>query len=616
MDSSTDTESLSDDPATDWDWMGARDRASVPTANPDGTSPDGDVSPVVAYLSMEVGLDPNLPTYSGGLGVLAGDTLRAAADRGVPMVAVTLVHRKGYFRQALEPDGRQVEHPVEWSPEERLEAATPRVVVDVEGREVHLRAWRRAVRGHEGFRVPLYFLDADLPENAPEDRRLTDDLYGDGRRYRLAQELLLGVGGLRMLRALGYDRIRTFHMNEGHSALVTLGLLEDELPGTESTEAAVEAVRRQCVFTTHTPVPAGHDQFPLSLAREVVGERRVELLDEAGGFLDGSLNMTHLALHFSRYLNGVAMRHRQVSVGLFPGYPVDSITNGVHVRTWVAPPFRALFDRHIPEWRLESFNLRYAVGIPRAEIREAHEQAKRELLDEVEQNTGRRLDPGVLTLGFARRATAYKRADLLLADPDRLRRMAAEGRRLQILYAGKAHPADESGQEMIRRVHEVARELGADVPVLYLEDYDMVMAAKLVAGVDVWVNTPRKPQEASGTSGMKAALNGVPSLSVLDGWWIEGHVEGVTGWAVGEGWDTASDREREAASLYDKLENAVAPMYYDRPDDFASIMRSAVSLNGSFFNAERMMLQYVTNAYGLPLHAAHREVVPAERAAD
>jgi len=392
-------------------------------------------------------------------------------------------------------------------------------------------------------------------------------------------------------------------MNEGHSALLVLGLLEDELGGGAELERAVESVRQRCVFTTHTPVPAGHDQFPKGLAREVVGGRRVALLDEAGGIFDGSLNMTHLALHLSRFLNGVAMRHRQISLGLFPGYPVDSITNGVHARTWMSPPFQELLDRHIPEWRLASFNLRYAVGIPTAEIRAAHAWAKKELIETVRRRTGRTLDPQVLTLGFARRATAYKRADLLLSDPKRVRRIANAGGGLQILYAGKAHPADEGGKEVIRRIHQAALELGDDVPVLYLEDYDMSLAARLVSGVDIWVNTPRKPQEASGTSGMKAAMNGVPSLSVLDGWWIEGHVEGVTGWSVGEEWESDSDREKEVASLYRKLEKEIVPLYYERPEAFDRVRRSAISLNGSFFNAERMMLQYATNAYRLPAHA-------------
>ena len=601
------------DPSGEWAGSGGRpgagapDRSAIAVAEAPPPANGGEVTPVVAYLSMEVGLESRMPTYSGGLGVLAGDTLKAAADLGVPMVAVSLLHREGYFRQKLESDGRQVELPVEWSPEELLEPMEPRVEVEVEGRRIHLRAWRKLVRGRGGFEIPLYLLDADLPENAEADRRLTDDLYGGDSEYRLSQEILLGIGGLRMLEALGHDRIQTYHMNEGHSSLLTLGLLERALAGGTDTDDAVADVRRQCVFTTHTPVPAGHDQFPVPLASRILGKKSVRLLQGAGGIHDGVLNMTHLALQFSRYVNGVAMRHRQISSGMFPGYPVDSITNGVHVRTWVAPPFRKLFDRHIPEWRDESFNLRYAVSIPLDEIRAAHRAAKEDLLDTVAERTGRRLDPDVLTLGFARRATPYKRADLLLSDPDRLRRMAESHGGLQILYAGKAHPADEGGQAMIRRVHEVSRELGDDVPVVYLEDYGMAIAARLVAGVDVWVNTPRKPQEASGTSGMKAAINGVPSLSVLDGWWIEGHVEDVTGWSIGEEWDTESDREAEIRSIYRKLEEVILPLYRERPGEFASIQRSAVSLNGSFFNAERMMLQYVTNAYHLPAHARRQQ---------
>ncbi len=555
----------------------------------------------VAYFSMEVGLENSLPTYSGGLGILAGDTLRAAADVGIPMVGVTLVHRKGYFRQRLDEEGNQREEPADWRPEDRLIEVEPRVQIQLSGRTVHVRAWRYDVRGHAGAWIPVYLLDTNLPENAPEDRAITDHLYGGDEFYRLSQEAVLGLGGIAMLRALGHDSIRIHHMNEGHSALLAIALLEQE---PSSGEAAIESVRRRCVFTTHTPVPAGHDCFPLSLVRDVLGPERANTLCAAGGCTDGTLNMTHFALHLSHFLNGVAMRHREVSRSMFPDFFVNSITNGVHAGTWVSPPFRALFDHHIPEWRDEAFNLRYAVSIPLGEIRGAHRDAKHALLAEVHRRTGIALDPAVLTIGFARRATSYKRAGLLFSDMERLRRISRQVGPLQILFAGKAHPHDEGGKAVIRRVFNAARALGDLVRVVYLEDYDMDLAGRLVAGVDVWLNTPQKPQEASGTSGMKAALNGVPSLSVLDGWWIEGHVEGVTGWSIGETWELETDRDREPESLYQKLEEQITPLYYARPDAFAAVMRSAISLNGSFFNAERMILQYATHAYSLPMRVS------------
>jgi starch phosphorylase len=551
--------------------------------------------PTVAYFSMEVGLESAIPTYSGGLGILAGDNLRAAADLGLPVVAVTLLHRQGYFRQRLDARGNQSEEPAPWEPGAHLEPVQARVAVSLEGRPVQLRAWRYQVQGINGHRVPVYFLDAALEENTPWDRSLTDHLYGGDQRYRLCQEAILGLGGLAMLEALGHDDVRIYHMNEGHSALLTLGLLREQ--GAGQLEQATEQVRRRCVFTTHTPVPAGHDQFPTELVRQVLGEGLSRSIADSRCCLNDTLNMTYLGLHFSHYVNGVAMRHGEISRGMFPGYPVNSITNGVHAVTWTSPPFQKLYDQHMPEWRRDNHYLRYAVGILPSEVHQAHAEAKQDLLAEVHRRNGVRLDSHVLTLGFARRATSYKRADLLFSDLDRLRRIAREVGPVQVLYGGKAHPRDEGGKMAIRKVFEAAAALTGEVAVVYLEEYDMALARLLCSGVDVWLNTPQKPQEASGTSGMKAALNGVPSLSVLDGWWVEGHLEGVTGWSVGEEAHIPSDPAREASSLYSKLEYVILPLFYSRPLAFAQLMRSTVALNGSFFNAQRMMYQYVHNAY-------------------
>jgi starch phosphorylase len=554
----------------------------------------------IAYFSMEMGLEAGLPTYSGGLGVLAGDTIHAAADLGLPMVGVSLVHRKGYFRQKLDARGTQSESPAGWSPESRLEAMPHRVQVKLEGRTVWLMAWRYPVRGLRGHVVPVYLLDTDLQENSTWDRRLTDTLYGGDRWYRLCQEVVLGVGGVRFLRAAGHDAVATYHMNEGHSALLVLALLEENAGGRlpqPIDEAAREAVRRRCVFTTHTPVPAGHDQFPAELVSQALGEPAASVLLSCDDCLDRILNLTGLALTFSRYVNGVGMRHGEISRGMFPGYPINSITNGVHAVTWAADPFRGLFDRHIPEWRRDNLYLRYAVEIAPEEILAAHAECKRQLLDEVERRAGVRLDPTALTLGFARRAAVYKRADLLFADLDRLRQIARAAGPIQVIYAGKAHPRDDGGKEQIRRIFEAAVALKREVSVVYLEEYDMALARLLCAGTDVWLNTPLKPQEASGTSGMKAAINGVPSLSILDGWWLEGCLEGVTGWAIGEDGGKPSDPVREANSLYEKLETVVAPLFYRQPRSFAGVMRSAIALNGSYYNAQRMVMQYLCNAY-------------------
>ncbi len=554
----------------------------------------------IAYFSMEVGLDPAMPTYSGGLGILAGDTLRSAADLAIPMVGVTLLHRKGYFYQHLDEHGNQSESPCDWNPGDFLEPMNPRILLAIEGRKVQVRAWLYIVHGFAGYKVPVYFLDTDLPENSPWDRTLTDYLYGGDGHYRLCQEAVLGLGGVVMLRALGHKNVKTYHMNEGHSALLALALLDErskEKGLNTITEADIDAVRHRCVFTTHTPVPAGHDQFPWDLVQRVLGEEPSNFLESAQCCLNNSLNMTYLALYFSRYINGVSHRHEEISQNMFPGYPINSVTNGVHALTWISLPFQNLFDRHIEEWRRDNLYLRYAISIPLDEISEAHREAKRELLTEVERRIGIRLAPEVMTIGFARRATEYKRAYLLFSDPERLRTISRQIGPLQVIYGGKAHPHDEGGKAAIRRIFETVGSFKDAIRVVYLEEYDMALAKYICAGVDLWLNTPQKPQEASGTSGMKAALNGVPSLSVLDGWWIEGHVEGVTGWSIGDTWESESNPSAEILSLYDKLESAILPMFYQRPHKYAEVMRSAIALNGSFFNAQRMMFQYLKNAY-------------------
>ena len=560
-----------------------------------------DIEARIAYFTMEVGLEASLPTYSGGLGILAGDTLKGAADLGLPLVGVTLLHRQGYFVQRLDKTGRQHEEPAKWKPELMLEKLEPVVEVRIDGETVRICAWRYVVEGAKGHGVPVYFLDTALAENSPTAKAYTGRLYGGDDHYRLCQEAVLGLGGVAVLRALGHDDLRTFHMNEGHSALLTVALLEERAAGrslADLRQEDIDYVRERCVFTTHTPVPAGHDKFPLDDAGRVLGTQRVQALARRDYTDQGTLNMTKLALKLSRFVNGVALSHQVESQGMFPDYTIASITNGVHVRTWTSPPFAALYDEYIPSWRRDSQNLRYAIGIPLGDITRAHNAAKQQLFTEVKRRTSIQLDAKVMTIGFARRAAAYKRADLVFHDIDRLKRIAHDLGPIQFIYGGKAHPHDDPGKELNQRVFSAAEKLQGVIKVVYLEEYDMAVARVLCAGVDLWLNTPRKPEEASGTSGMKAAINGVPSLSVPDGWWVEGHVEGVTGWAIGDQ-DTAVDVAEEAASLYQKLAMKILPMYYGDPSAYARIMRSAISLNGSFFNARRMVLQYRENAYQL-----------------
>ena len=559
----------------------------------------------IAYFSMEIALEAALPTYSGGLGILAGDMLRSAADLALPMIAVTLVYRDGYFIQHLDGAGNQSEVAERWDPRTRLSRLDRTVTIDVAGRRVEIAAWRYDLAGSGGHVVPVYLLDTDLPGNDPGDRALTNALYGGDHRYRLCQETVLGYGGYAMLEANGWaDGIDTFHMNEGHSALLVPAALEARVAargGSDVTSDDIASVRKRFAFTTHTPVPAGHDRFDQALTTSVLGEARAALIDRVGGFHDGSVNMTQLALRGSHYVNGVAMRHGEVSRALFPGDAIHAITNGVHAVRWTSPSFASLFDRHVPDWRVDNEYLRHVVGIPLEEIAAAHRAAKDQLAVDVRRRANVSLDTSRFTIGFARRAAEYKRGYLAFWDVDRLRDVAKRAGPLQFVFAGKAHPQDADGKAVIRRIFDAAAVLGdATLRIVYLENYEIGLAQRLVAGVDLWLNTPRPPLEASGTSGMKAALNGVPSLSTLDGWWVEGCIEGRTGWAIGDEHTTLAGDEAnaaDAASLYDKLESDIVPLYYGDPDGYARVMRGAVAFNGSYFNTQRSVEQYVRVAY-------------------
>jgi glycogen phosphorylase len=552
-----------------------------------------------AYFSMEIALRTDIPTYSGGLGVLAGDTLRSAADLGLPLVGVTLVSREGYFRQELDAHGRQTEHPEPWDPAERCHCVLKaKITVPIEDRQVWVGGWLFVLEGYRGERQPVIMLDTDLPENIGDDRTLTHHLYGGDATYRLKQEVVLGVGGVRMLHALGFD-IRQYHMNEGHSALLTLELLrrhayapDDVRPGEPRYD--IPLVRAMCNFTTHTPVEAGHDQFPYELALPILDDFvDFTILKSFAG--PDKLNMTRLALSLSDFVNGVAKRHAEVSRQMFPGYSVRAITNGVHPFTWTAPSLAKLYDRYLPGWGHEPELLVRADQIPDDAIRQAHVEAKLALIDTIKERTGVTLHPKVPILGFARRMTGYKRPDLLFSDLERLKAIAAQWP-FQIVLAGKAHPHDEGGKKLIETLYQHIAALAGSIPLVFVPNYDMQVARTLVAGVDVWLNTPLRPLEASGTSGMKAAFNGVPSLSVLDGWWIEGCIEGVTGWAIGN--SASAPNSDDAASLYEKLEHVVLPLYYYAArEKWIAVMKGAICKNASFFNSHRMMRRYVTEAY-------------------
>jgi starch phosphorylase len=587
----------------------------------------------VAYFSAEFGLDESLPVYSGGLGVLAGDVLKAASELGVPLVGIGLFYRRGYFRQRLDENDRQVERYPRLDPSrlplELVPMAPVIELADNSGNPVPLRlgVWRARVG-----RVSLYLLDTKVEGNADWARAVTDTLYGGDRENRLRQELVLGIGGVRVLRRLGVDTT-VFHLNEGHSAFLQLERMRElvEEQGL-SAEEALERLRASTVFTTHTPVPAGNEVFDPELVRRNLAGlvERCGLTWEEFAALgkvepgDTGFGLTPFALRTSQYANAVSELHGAVSREmwhrLWPDrrvdqVPITSVTNGVHQRTWISGELEGLLGDTDPQFER-------AREVPAEELWAAHRSAKERLLDfVVATREARELDPEVLTIGFARRFATYKRASLLFSRPERLAQLLADPERpIQVLVAGKAHPADEEGKDVIQHVVDFAREPAAAGRVVFLEDYEMTIARRLVQGVDVWLNTPRRPLEASGTSGMKAALNGVLNCSILDGWWAEAYspasgfaIEGL----VEDGATEAEQDEADAEALYAVLEEQVLPAYYERdaaglPQRWIALMRESIAELGPRFGTARMVAEYVERLY-LPAHEGATR--PASRVA-
>jgi glycogen phosphorylase len=586
---------------------------------------------LVAYFSTEFGLDESLPIYSGGLGILAGDHLKAASELGVPLVGVGLNYRRGYFRQRLEEGDRQVEryprNDTSRLPQTLVPMAPVVELADGNGELVSIRlgVWRVDVG-----RVPLYLLDTKVEGNPDWARAVTDTLYGGDRENRLRQELVLGIGGVRVLRRLGLVPT-VFHLNEGHSAFLQVERLRElvEVEGIDP-EPALERLRGSTVFTTHTPVPAGNEVFDPDLVRRNVGH----LVDgcrlswdefaELGKMDPGDtvFGLTPFALRTAAWANGVSELHGAVSREmwrtLWPDRPVDqvpitSITNGVHGRTWISDELEDLLGEVAPDYTR-------AFELPDEELWWAHRAAKVRMLEFVARTRGATgLDPEVLTIGFARRFATYKRANLLFSRPEQLLRLLGDpDRPVQVLLAGKAHPADVGGKDVIQHVVEFARDEAAGGRVVFLPDYEMTLARRLVQGVDVWLNTPRRPMEASGTSGMKAALNGALNCSILDGWWAEGYTES-RGFAIDAGEDFATDEEQDAAdanALYALLQEQVLPAYYERderglPARWIEMMRHSIGELGPQFSTHRMVAEYVERLY-LP---AHRDLLGRRAAA-
>ena len=550
----------------------------------------------IAYFSMEIALRSEMHTYAGGLGILAGDVARSAADLELPMVFVTLASRDGYLRQTIDGQGRQIEQPDPWEPERWAVQVPAMAAVTLEEREVWIRPWLYEVASPLGYKVPVILLDTWIDQNDPRDRTITGRLYGGGEIDRLKQEAVLGIGGERILRALGFG-IETYHLNEGHAALLPLSLLRRH-PRASSNNLLepgpydTDPVRRQCLFTTHTPVNAGHDRFAYEDVARVLGNFiALDQLRILGG--EDYLNMTRLALNLSGYVNGVARRHAETTRKMFPGYRVRAITNGVHVEHWTHPAFARVFQSMFPYWCHEPEALSRADQLADASVWNAHREAKRDLLAMVKAHAGIDLDPEAPVVGFARRMTGYKRPNLLFADMERLRHLHRRFS-LQIVVAGKAHPRDEGGKALIQEINGHVHDL-RDIPIVFIQNYDMEAARTLTAGSDIWLNTPLPPLEASGTSGMKSALNGVLNVSILDGWWLEACEEGITGWSIDH--QPEGTREDHARALYEKLETIVLPLYAQDRSRWIWIMKQAISKIGPIFNSQHMMRRYASEAY-------------------
>lgn len=549
---------------------------------------DSDFGSEIAYFTMEVGLEPDMHTYSGGLGVLAGDTIKSFADLEIPAVGITQLNKKGYISQKLDELGNQIDYSDDWNPEEFLELLPVATKVEVEGKEVKVRVWKKEVKSStDGFTVPVLFLDTDTQENEERFRNITNHLYIGDQRYRFFQEVVLGIAGIRILKELKINPEK-YHINESHSSLLTLELLKNN-------DMNPESVKKACVFTTHTSEKSGHDTFSYNLVSDVLRDYiPVSKLQELSR--KEYLDMTELALNMSDYANAVSKSHGEISQKMFPEHQIDSITNGVYVPRWVSEEFAKLYDKYLQGWKNDPYKLRQALTIPNEEIWKAHIEEKRKLIDFVNSNTSIKMDKEVFTMVFARRATLYKRANLLFADPNKLVEIAKNSD-FQLIFAGKAHPQDFAGKEIIRDIFKNIRKL-ENIKIVYLEDYDMELAKLLTSGADLWLNTPERGREACGTSGMKAACNGIPQLSTMDGWWNEGHLENITGWSIGTGPDkTVEKTETEASDLYKKLENVIVPKFYTEREEWTKTMLNTISINASYFNSNRMVQEYVSNAY-------------------
>ncbi len=551
----------------------------------------------IAYISMEIALDSNIPTYSGGLGVLSGDTIKSAADLEIPMVGICLCYSSGYFYQLFNEQGEQKEKEIQWSFFYEFDQVEKPITIKIENKDVLVSAWLYNVVGHSGHILPIYLLTTDVEGNESWMKKMTGSLYDSTSRWnRIVQEIILGIGGVKLLKSLGYNNIETYHINEGHGAFATLELFN-------AFGGDIDKVKDHVVFTTHTPVPAGHDRFGEDLVRKVFIDRFPPQLRKLGDD-HGDLNMTYLAMNLSRYRNGVAKKHGDISRKMFPGYEIDAITNGVHLPFWVSKPLKDIYDRMWPNWKANPTVFQNAIEIDDLDLFDAHVENKWSLINYQKAHSWNLLDEELLTIGFARRFATYKRATLIFHDIDRLGEICKD--KIQFIFAGKAHPKDEGGKNYIKKIFQAGEYLieKYGVKVVLMENYGIDLAHLLVSGVDLWLNTPERYREASGTSGMKAVLNGVLNFSVQDGWWLEGYkMNPLAGWAIGpddsdpSAPGVSNDWDIDSNMLYSILEDEIIPTYMNQ-SEWIFRQKNAIAL-ASYFNTHRMIEEYAAKAYKL-----------------
>ena len=534
----------------------------------------------IAYLSMEIALDNNIKTYAGGLGVLAGDILRSAAVKKFPMVGITLISDQGYFKQKITSSGNQLElidNDYDFSLLKKLDTE---VAVNIGDDKVKIGVWQYLIKGENGFNIPVYLLDTNVFGNKKIYKELSTKLYGGDLTYRLQQEIIFGRGGVKMLEALGYNNIKKYHLNEGHGAFTAIELYNN--CSEKNVAAKIAKVKTQCVFTTHTPIQTIFDEFPIDLLLKNQPDFPVNLRRL---IKNKQVNTIDLAMFFSGYINGVAKTHQKFLNNVYPKYNIKVITNGVNSIFWSSPEFKKIYDKYIPGWRTDASLLKKIDKVNLKYIWQAHQSAKRRLLRYIKKINGATWREDILTICFARRFTEYKQPLLLFADIDRLQEILESGGRAQIVLAGKAHFRDVSGQNSIKKIYEIKKKY-PKLNIIFLQNYNLDLAKLLVAGSDIWLNNPQVPQEACGTSGMKAAHNGVPQVSTLDGWWPEGYKKGKTGWAISN-----------ADDLYEILKKEILPTYYNMPKKWRVIMKNTIGINAAYFNTDRVLQQYINEAY-------------------